>query len=266
MPVISFADLDRQSRQNAQDRAVTEPGTSSNPNATVVAADHLATTGTKPGAIAGFNSSAFDSAKMRGPNAGHQPGNIRVGTVITTDLWIQENKALQLHAGPKDVSWTFPMRVSDVETKAGHARFAQNRSLENGDEAYFGFPTANFTFQSGNIMPIQTFQSEVQLAHGLKDFYMFSELLNQPPLIPSGENEGAHNYTWIFYTSLVYPQITLKGYFSREGISWTDDSGAPSSIDWGASFKVHDMSPNFFNSGELESSYLDFMVDSAKLF
>lgn len=266
MPTISFTDLDRQFRENAQDRAITVPGTGTNPNATVVAAERLETSGTRAGTISGFNSNAFDASRMRLPNAGFQPGNVRVGFVLTSDLWIQENRALQLHAGPKDVTWNFKLRASDVETKSGHARFAQNRRLEDGNEAYFAFPEANFNFQTGNIMPIETFQNQVEIAHGLRDFYLFHELLNQPPILPNGANEGSHNYTWIFYTSLAYPQILLKGYFTPEGISMNDSSDQPSHFDWSSNFIVHEMSPNIFDSGEMETAYIDFMTETARSF
>lgn len=203
--------------------------------------------------------------QQRGPYGGSLGGDSRVGFVITSDLWRQDNRALLLHAGPSNAQWTLPLRASDEPTKEGHARFAQVRTGHGASRTYFDVPTVEFEFQSGNIMPIPLLLNEVQIPHGLDDFHLFTELLNQPPLIPEGTNEGKHNYVWIFYTSLQFPQIVLKGYFDPQGISWSDDSTKPTEFTWNASFIVHEMTPNLWERRELVSAYTAFMRENVRL-
>ena len=267
MPEISFENLDKLFRTKANDRTVSEPPTATNPNRTTVAADHLGAEGaqTRPAPIDGAGRLSARN-NMRKPYGGHTD-DVRTGFVLTSDLWIEEGKAIELHAGPKGVSWTLPLRAQDVEVKAGHARFAQSRGTHGDPKGtFFDFPDCAIQFQAGNILPIHQYENEVSLAYGLSDFYLFFSLLNQPPLIPSGPNEGAHNYIWIFYTSLQFPQVVLRGYFSPEGVSWEDSADNPTTVEWNANFKVHEMTPNIWESQELTDSYMDFMRNTAKTF
>jgi len=211
------------------------------------------------------NDRTVSSVQQRGPYAGSLGGDSRIGFILTSDVWRQENRALLLHAGPSSASWTLAMRASEEPTKAGHARFAQVRTGQGANRTYFEVPTVEFEFQSGNIMPIPLLLNEVQIPHGLDDFHLFTELLNQPPLIPDGTNEGQHNYVWIFYTSLQFPQIVLKGYFDPQGISWTDSSETPTSFTWQASFTVHEMTPNLWERSELVSAYTAFMRENVRI-
>ena len=211
--------------------------------------------------------------QMRSPYGGGLRTE-RIGFVLTSDQWRQENKALALHAGPASVDWSLALRAANEENKAGHARYAQARTLgthgAGDDQTWFDFPKVSFQFQAGNMMPIHGFQNEVDLPYGLEDFYNFFDLLNQPPLLASGgedgSKEGAHNYVWIFYTSLQLPQVTLRGYFEPEGISWNDDADNPTMLNWNASFIVHEMSPNLWDLNELVNAYKEFMRDSVQFF
>ena len=218
--------------------------------------------------VAGGNAtSAFDKSKMRLPYAGNLGGSSREGFILTSDQWIAENKALVLHAGPNSVSWNMALRAQDEENKAGHARYAQARfGKDSATPVFFDFPKLTFQFQSGNIMPIPGFMNEHSMAHGHKDFYHFFELMNQPPIIASGEKEGKHNYTWIFYTSLQFPKLVLQGYFEPEGVSWEDTAEAATAINWNASFIAHEMTPNLWEYSELEDAYREYMRSNVKLF
>lgn len=205
---------------------------------------------------------AVDAIKMRGAYAGGLR-DTRVGFVLTSDQWIQEGKALALHAGPASADWTLGLRAADEEIKAGHARYAQSRTSSfsgaKGADTFFDFPKVGFQFQAGNILPIKAFGNEVILPYGLEDFYLFFELLNQPPILANGKKEGSHNYVWIFYTSLQIPQVTLKGYFDPEGISW-EDSAEEATVRWTASFMVHEMSPALWERSQMHRAYADFMA------
>jgi hypothetical protein len=215
--------------------------------------------------------------RMRASYGGNLSGNDRFGFVITSDQWRTEaggGRAIALHAGPNEVQWSLPLRAQEEENKAGHARYAQARHVAGSggrstqaSQTFFDFPRADFQFQTGNIMPIPSALGLEQLVpYGLEDFYLFMELLNQPPLIATGPDEGKHNYIWIFYTSLQLPQVVMKGYFDPQGISWSDSSESASAFTWSASFTVHEMTPNLWDRSELVDAYEIFMKDNVKMF
>lgn len=262
----------------------------------------------KEGVVSGFIQSVFTNPFenveldfLRSPYAGGLK-SARSGFVITSDLWKLDNKALLLHAGPAEVSWTAPLRASSEDTKGGRAHYMSARETK-ASKTYFNIPTAQFTFQTGNIMPIKvaakkpennaqtnaqttttasvtgdvkaTDQSKttetarqyaISTPYGLQDFYYFLELINQDPLIPAatpsgtrtGDREGTHNYVWIFYTSLQFPKITLKGYFEPDGVSWQDAAETPTSFVWSANFSVYDSSPELWNAKDMVNNYVNF--------
>jgi len=282
MPEVNFSQISKLFREKASDRVENIPPGGNNPNATntTVAADSQGAEGsnTPPqpasvefGRLGQGTNKDPDRQAQRRPYGGTQGGEVRVGFVLTSDLWRQSNRALLLHAGPASVSWSLALRAQDEENKAGHARYTQARNSRHGGHddpklTYFDFPRLQFQFQAGNILPIPGYQNEVSLAYGLEDFYKFFELLNQPPLLPSGENEGKHNYTWIFYTSLQFPQVVLKGYFEPEGVSWEDNAENPALLNWNASFIAHEMTPNPWEFSELKDAYREFMRNTIRVF
>ena len=235
--------------------------------------------GIQPGASQARSS--FRASLMRGPYA-NSLGKERRGFVLTSDLWMSQNKALLLHAGPAEVAWTLGLRASTEDIKDGRAHYMQSRSSSTRTgRTYFNLPTAAFTFQSGNILPIpidavfgtsgpsfnpatgevvdkNTKTVGASTPYGLQDFYYFMDLVNQDPLIPSGPNEGAHNYLWVFYTSRQFPQIVLKGFIEPDGISWADSAESPNGFTWSASMSVYESLPEMWDSGEMLSSYADF--------
>lgn len=220
-----------------------------------------------PGSIK--NTSSFKAQQGRSPYAGGLAFD-RKSFILTSDLWQRESKALLLHAGPSEVQWSVAIRASTEDTKGGRAHYMQSRPLEEGRQTYFNLPTVSFTFQTGNILPIplesvalasDTNQvvpvKGVAVPYGLQDFYYFMQLINQPPIMPSGLNEGKHNYLWVYYSSLQFPNIVLKGFIEPEGISWSDTADAPNSFTWSASMAVYESVPDITETDLLVEEYLD---------
>lgn len=230
------------------------------------------------------NQSDVDAINARKPYAGSLGGDTRIGFVLTSDIWRKLDKAILLHAGPSSANWSVGLRASEEEIKSGHARFAQARNVANissvtsgktnagastttqpSGTTFWDLPRVNFEFQSGNIMPIPLLLNQIAVPYGLDDFYYFMALLNQPPLVPDGDDEGKRNFTWIFYTSLQFPQLVMRGYFDPAGVTWPDTSEAPTSFTWTADFTVFDSSPNIWDHDELTASYTSFMKENMKL-
>jgi hypothetical protein len=264
MPEVSFATVSRLFNEKATDRIQKTVNAAGNTD--VVPALSL---GRSASAIAPTTTrtQTIDGLRMRGPYAGALNGDERIGFVLTSELWADEGRAIALHAGPNQASWELALRASDEPTKAGHARFAQARVATGAQTTttWFDNPKVRFEFQTGNIMPIPLLLDEVAVPYGLDDFYLFMELLNQPPLVPSGPHEGKHNYVWIFYTSLQFPNLVLRGYFEPEGLSWSDSADSPTSTTWSSGFIVHDMSPNLWERNELKDAYTFFMKQNIRL-
>lgn len=206
-----------------------------------------------PNVNRGSRPSEANSATMRGPYA-NSLRKARRGFILTSDTWLSESKLLHLHAGPSEVQFSFPLRASSEDNQGGRARYASKRP--NG--SYFNIGTAGFTFQTGNILPIPITsvanQNTVRTPYGLTDFYYFMELINQDPLT----KEGVKNLVHVYYTSLQFPDIVLKGYFSPDGVSWNDSADSPNGFTWSASLEIYESSPDISNPEELTSTYTGF--------
>lgn len=262
MPIItSFADIDKLTGKKAKDRREGKPKKSGGE----VATDFFKAAGFGSQASASpsqpMDPNAFAAEQQRAAYAGNLNGRERVGFILTSDLWIEQNTVLALHAGPSSANWSLALRAAEEENQSGHARYAMARKVGIGakNTVYFDVPRIDFTFQTGNILPIPFVEGPGgKMPHGLEDFYYFKSLLNQPPLIPSGSNEGKHNFTWVFYRSLMYPDMTLKGYFDPQGIAWADSTDSPAGFTWTATFIAHETDPALWDPDELASKYANF--------
>jgi hypothetical protein len=76
-------------------------------------------------------------------------------------------------------------------------------------------------------------------------------LLDQPDMTTT----GAPNFINILYASPVFGRrgLWLQGFFTEEGVSWTDSADNPNTItSWGASFMVFNSQPSL---AQLQSSF-----------
>ncbi|RLC13130.1 MAG: hypothetical protein DRI24_16335 [Deltaproteobacteria bacterium] len=220
--------------------------------------------------------SSFDDAGGigRGP---YRAGN-SVPLIMTTESFAAQGRYIIFWAGPKNVAWRFPMRAAQQQTRSGTI----HHTWRNGSRSsFFDEPEAVFTFQAGNIMPVRIQQRTetggsrlhqladpflrvsgidgvsrpapevVALPAGLFDFYEFFELLNEEKILP----DGRPNFVFIAYSSLVYPEIFLRGFFSPDGISFTEDAQNPAELTWTSTFKVRSTSPPFYNSSQMMAAW-----------
>ena len=214
----------------------------------------------------------FDAESMRQPYGGAAPVEWRP-TALTSDLWMLEGKYLQLHGGIQNASWQVGIRAGEEEIKSGHARFATPRRTHGNGSTFLSEPVVNFTFQSGNLLPIPKVGPDVGIPYGLTDFYYFLELLNQPPIIPrlpqldpEGAREGGHNYVWVYYQSLIFPEIVLRGYMQSDGTAWSDEAESPTEFTWTASMVVHESTPELFHADELVGKYEEVLRGGVRQF
>jgi hypothetical protein len=109
-------------------------------------------------------------------------------------------------------------------------------------------PMLSFTFQSGIITAggyddILSGTESSTVPSGLGNFFDFLELLDRPDVTDT----GAPNYINIIYSSPIFGQrgIWLQGFFTEDGVSWTDSADNPNQINsWGATFMVFNTQPS----------------------
>lgn len=163
---------------------------------------------------------------------------------------------------PSQCGWKVGTRTT-IEKVAGGAIHHEWPSVGLGaqeSEFLLDHPIVSFTFQSGAIAlgahdvidstkPSQI--PENRVPEGLGNFYDFIEILNKSNLSAG----GLPNYVNIFYTSNIFPNLWLQGFFTEEGVNWDDSADSPNQItNWGASFMVFSSTPNF-GSGNLRSAF-----------
>jgi len=186
--------------------------------------------------------------------------NERNAFLITTIEDLGVASAIEFWINPSECSWRVPLRTTIEAIQGGavhHEWDATGIGLQNPQK--FDQPVINFTFQSGNIAPyswLDVSQPATDpsngIPKGLGNFYDFLNLLNKPNITAAGEP----NYVAIHYKSLMMPSMMLYGFFTQEGVQWTDNAENPNGIStWGASFVVFSSYPSLYENGLLRDLY-----------
>jgi len=156
---------------------------------------------------------------------------------------------MQFWVNPSDCSWHVPMRSAVDKTSGGavHHEIQQLDRYPLANFTRFDLPTLTISFQAGIVVPggynhIDNGDLANIRPHGVTNFYDFLSLLDQPNIT----KEGNPNFVNIMYVSPVHGArgIWLRGFFSDDGVSWTDSAENPQTITgWGASFIVCSSNP-----------------------
>lgn len=198
--------------------------------------------------------------------------------VITTDEWINQGRYIIFWAGPESVQWNMGMRGTTQETRGGLIQHFWKDPRRN---SFMNEPEMSITFQTGNIMPVrvtqdttndpyntptsnsiannrtaQSIQSNtvVQIPFGLMNLYEFMELLESKRTM----SDGTTNYVNIMYSSLAFPKIILRGFFSPEaGMSFQEAAMENAEIKWATSFRVTNTYPKFRSAQTLRNTWED---------
>lgn len=157
------------------------------------------------------------------------------------DLWVN----------PNNTQWSVPLREASQKTKGGSIRFSWPRTGKYKSHRYFDIFNVSFTFQTGSIYTDRLGENEGKTPPGLFDFYSFLQLLNAPRKLP----DGGANWHVVKYTSRVFPEITLRGWFLPEGTSFPDSPDSGFALQWTAAMEVHSTTPPLWNAAELASVF-----------
>ena len=163
---------------------------------------------------------------------------------------------LQWWVNPSDCQWKVTTRtyLEKIPGGAVHHEWPQTGFLGGGTfkGSRFDQPMLSMTFQSGIINPggyddiFWGNATNTDAPPGLGNFYDFLSLLEAPDMLSSGKP----NYIHLLYKSPVFSKhnIHLQGFFTEEGVSWTDSADNPNTItSWGATFVVFHCRPSLNN-------------------
>ncbi len=235
----------------------------------------------------------FERLEVRGEigtNAGNLVGEalsndvnrVRQPWVLTCQKWIQEQTYLVCRVNPKDVSWKMPQRSAVQKTRVGEIVHVWKDRFRG---TFYDEPSITINFQSGNIMPIRekplkkaqsqqvgtnidqfgneiaifeerksidTSETQPRVPPGLSNFYQFLSLVDEQKIL----DDGTINFVYIMYNSRIFPNLTLAGLFTPEGVSWTDTSQDPNQVDsWSANFTIYDSYPRLHDLETLMSFF-----------
>lgn len=188
------------------------------------------------------------------------PASIRatrwtMGRVDSDFLFSSGSPHMAWWVNPNECQWKMPTRTTIEKISGGivHHEWPQtgiygaNISFKG---SRFDQPTISFSFQSGIITPggyndiLSGVDNPTRPPPGLGNFFDFLYMLDQPDVTGT----GAPNYINIFYLTPIFGQrgIYLQGFFTEDGVAWTDQAEHPHQImSWGATFMVFNSQPRF---------------------
>lgn len=146
-----------------------------------------------------------------------------------------ESKVIKFRCNPAEVQWTMRQRSEEQKTKAGTVLHVWNDRDRN---TYFDEPVITLNLQAGNILPVRNIDAATtpEIPAGLNNFYEFLSLVDEVKVL----NDGRANLCYIKYNSLIFPSLTLWGFFTPDGISFRDTASNHATVnDWTASFTVY---------------------------
>lgn len=152
----------------------------------------------------------------------------------------EPRKAIKFRCNPSDVSWSMAQRSQEQKTKAGTVLHVWN---DRDRKTYFDEPVITLNLQSGNILPVRSIAEPLvpSVPDGLNNFYEFLALVDEVKVL----DDGRANLVYIDYNSLIFPRIRLWGFFTPNGISFSDKASDPAQVsEWTASFTVYKSWPS----------------------
>lgn len=186
-------------------------------------------------------------------------GNLgRIPMIMTTEVMAHQDRYLMFWAGPESVQWHFRQRGTLQDTRGG---VIQHYFKDHRRNTYFDEPEVQFNFQSGNLMPVRMTKGPldkngntdtvVAIPFGLLNLYEFMELLDEKKAIA----DGRANYVYILYSSNIFPRIILRGFFTPDGLSFSESSTENNEVKWSSTFRVVGTYPKFNSAFTLAENW-----------
>ena len=161
--------------------------------------------------------------------------------------WNDDTAPLIFNVNPNSYQLDNPFRQNVVDTKGGpviHTYRDPNRGYTN-----FGFATMNIEMSSGSLMPRAKFKLKQHnqeqswtMPPSVGNFYRFLEIV-QEDTVYQRENQILPNYQIIKMSTLLFPRLTLYGYFIQNA-NWSEQAENPTEVqNWQVQFKIYKTTP-----------------------
>lgn len=175
----------------------------------------------------------FSNEETKKEDLGETLNFVRIPFTMTCDSWQKRTppEYIIFRTNPMEAGWELALRASEQKTRLGTILHVWK---DNARKTFFDEPIIDFTFQSGNIIPVLNEDGRFVASSGVKNFYKFIELIDEQKTQENGEANMIH----IMYSSTVFPIMVLSGLFSPAGMSWPDSSDNPFNHTWKARFTV----------------------------
>lgn len=163
-------------------------------------------------------------------------------------------KYIEFWVNPHECVWHTGTRTAIEKIQGGaiHHEWAQSGTNRNQAFTYSRFdqPTVSFVFQSACIdlnsykdISYKDIKYPLAISPGVGNFYDFLQLIEETNITTN----GSPNYVLISYSSPTMGKkgIILEGFFTEEGVSWTETAEQPNQItNWGATFMIFNCTPS----------------------
>lgn len=166
----------------------------------------------------------------------------------------KQNQFIIFRINPNQLHISQALRGAEAKTRVGTVYYVWQDPLKR---SFFDEPTVGITFDSGNLFPWTwlnklpfggAIPDTLPIPPGIETFYRFMSLLNEGKVMP----DGRPNFIYITCNTRKFPQLTLAGWFTPEGVSSvTDSADDPHHLTWTANFHCRATYPRLYNSGEL---------------
>lgn len=216
-----------------------------------------------------FNTSTFsyepeENAGVRSHGYDHRQVSDRLPFMLMRDS--SPTNILSFWVNPSESQWSIATRTT-IEKVAGGAIHHEWPQIGLGSQgaSVFDQPVVRFAFQSGIITPYgyqhvgswgkprsEADKEKDYIPPGIGNFYQFMTILSDTNVTPA----GTPNYVNILYLSATFPALWLRGFFTPDGVSWTDTADNPYQVNaWGASFEVFSSTPALNDSAQLRGAF-----------
>lgn len=162
--------------------------------------------------------------------------------------WTDDTAPLIFNVNPNSYQLDNPFRQNVVDTKGGpvvHTYRDPNRGYTN-----FGFATMNIEMSSGSLMPRARYrlkqnnqQQAWTMPPSVGNFYRFLEIV-QEDTVYERDGEILPNYQIIKMSTLLFPRLTLYGFFIQNA-NWSEQAENPTEVqNWQVQFKIYKTTPS----------------------
>ena len=189
------------------------------------------------------------------------PGQ-RAPFVLSCVKWLLENREpIVFEVNPSEANFTFSLRETVQEVDKG--KILHSWPDPDKEDDLMKEVSVNITFQSGNILsryiaskkerlesPDTPGINNKKIAKGILHYFRYLDLFKEDRIYKSSDN-----FVLINFNSMLYPSLTLLGFFDPDPLQVAQSAQDPLQFTWPATFTIHDSRPNLHSEAELVAAF-----------